>query len=478
MPPGKRQQTNTMLYSLIAFVGLFIIAAAIAIIFYVKSEEHRKNAESRQNQIRELASDGELRRIGEIVGTRKGRNSWMSTMTDYFDQAISLISGVPPQQTSAEVKVKEAKARIIEASTLAREHIDIIDAEKAGLVPIAKQLKTKLDNTVQAKLAVQQQLQELQQRYDDGMNASREKEKELLAEKDRYQQLVNKIEKDYKELEELLRKNTDEQVQTLRSQLMDERERLKTTTQELLRNQAELQMAQQRMRKALEKVQQVSPVPDREVAAFKPDGEVILVDEQAKIVHLNIGSDNHVYRGLTFSVYFGNASIAKEGKGKAEVEVFDVAKNFSSARVIRSEIDSPILEGDIVANLIWDSDKANMFVIAGEFDIDNNGSIDRDAIGKIQALIKKWGGGVSDEISIDTDFVVLGRPPVVFKKPTQEQIEIDPTAMQKYNESVRRYDHYKDIESRSQILWIPIFNYERFLYFIGYKERASTAGAF
>ena len=44
MPPGKRQQTNPMLYTLIAFVGLFIIATTVAVIFYVKSEEHRKEA--------------------------------------------------------------------------------------------------------------------------------------------------------------------------------------------------------------------------------------------------------------------------------------------------------------------------------------------------------------------------------------------------------------------------------------------------
>jgi hypothetical protein len=259
---------------------------------------------------------------------------------------------------------------------------------------------------------------------------------------------------------------------------MEERDNLRTTNQELLKTQAELGMAQERMKKALEKLQEVKPLPDREVAAFKPDGEVILVDEQAKAVHLNIGSDNHIYRGLTFSVYHRNASIAKDGKGKAEIEVFDVAKNYSTARIIRSEIDSPVLVGDIVANLIWDSSKVNEFVIAGDFDLDGNGDVDDDAVYKIQSLIEKWGGRVSDTVSIETDFLVLGSPPEVIKKPTPEELEIDPAAMQKYIASVRKHDDYKEVESRAQALWIPIFNYERFLYLIGYKEQSVTAGAF
>ena len=39
MPPGKRRQSNAMLYTLITFVGLFIIATTVAVIYYVKAEE-------------------------------------------------------------------------------------------------------------------------------------------------------------------------------------------------------------------------------------------------------------------------------------------------------------------------------------------------------------------------------------------------------------------------------------------------------
>ena len=126
MPPGKRQQTNPMLYTLIAFVGLFIIATTVAVIFYVKSEEHRKEANTLQGQISDLASSSERQKLGTLVGTRQGRNSWLSTMIDYLDQTISLVVGGVPQPTSAEVKVDTASRKVKETlESLAQKHAEV-----------------------------------------------------------------------------------------------------------------------------------------------------------------------------------------------------------------------------------------------------------------------------------------------------------------------------------------------------------------
>jgi hypothetical protein len=248
--------------------------------------------------------------------------------------------------------------------------------------------------------------------------------------------------------------------------------------QELLRTQAQLDMTEQKLRRAQQEVSMTKPPPDSNAPAYLADGKIILVDNLSKIAHLDIGYENHVYRGLTFSVYDKNAPIPKNGKPKAEIEVFDVQKNFSVARIINPNKRQPILTGDIVANLIWNSDRKNVFVIAGEFDLDNNGSIDLDAADKIKALIEKWGGRVDDAISVDTDFFVLGRQPAPLKKPSFEQLEIDPQAMDKYENRQRKIDRYKKLQTQAQALWIPIFRYERFLYFIGYKEQISRPGAF
>jgi len=470
MPPGKKQQSSTMLYTLIVFVGLFIAATAIAVIFYVKAEEHRKNADDLERQIRDLATSSERSRLGSIVGTKESGKSWLGQMVDNLDRAVTLIVGGVPAPTSAEVKVDDAGKKVKATLEPVKKYIDIMDPDKTGLIQVIEDLKAKIDNAIETTAGLQKQFDELQQRYDADMKANFEKEQVLLAEKDKYEQQVMEIQQDYKDLEELLRKNTEEQVQSLFTQLNEERENLRTTNQELSKAQAQLNETEDLMKRAQEELRKIKPAPDREVAASVPDGEIILVDDQAKVVHLGIGSDDHAYRGLRFTVYDRSTSVTNSGEGKAEVEIFDIAKNHSAARIIRSEMNRPILAGDVVANLIWDSKKTNEFVVAGEFDLDNDGIIDYDAIDKIKALIEKWGGRVADEVSIDTDFVVLGKAPMVLRKPTPEEIEIDPTEMQRYNASLRRLERYKEVQSRAEALWLPIFKYERFLYFIGYKK--------
>jgi len=480
MPAGKRQQSDAMLYTLVAFVGLFIAATTVAVIYYVKFEDQMKIAETAESNLREMATPEEWQKRGAIVGAKQ-RETYLGKMVNYLDGTVSLIIGGPLEDTSAGVKFDTANSKAIETlDLLAQEYIDFenIDPNTTGLIRIIEKLKTKLDNTATELLATQQQLNDLQNRFDDAMKANFEKEQTLLAEKEKYQQQVSNIKQDYDELEALMKKTTDEKVQTLIAQLDEARADRDKEHDELLKTQAELKMALGRIEHIQKKIDDIMPPLDSNVAAYKPDGKIVLIDDQTGIVHLNIGSDDRVYRGLTFSVYDKTMPIPKDGKGKAEIEVFDVRKVISAARIIPSKMKRPIILGDIIANLIWDSDKTNVFVVAGEFDLDGDESIDYDALNKIKALIEKWGSRVADTVSIDTDFLVLGKAPKVLRKPTFEAIEVDPMAMQKYQASVQKAAHYKQVQNRAQAFSIPVFNYERFLYFLGYKTQSRRAGAF
>jgi len=607
MAAGKRAPSNTMLYTVITFVFLFILTTVLAVIYYLKAEEYRTQVATLQSQRDELASTAELRKIGAIVGAKQPRKSRLGTMVDYLDEMVSLTLGTLPEDTSAEVKVDTVKRKTKDTLELlaqeqfeqtetenvvlkaaAKEFVDSLvkgdfatatqnfdetmssalpadkleetwklsieqagpfkqqigvrmekqmqydvalvtcEFEKApidiklvyssegkisglffiptppevlekfsrtpekntetkiesidpaanGLIRVIERLKAKLDNTANAALALQRQFEQLRNRFDDATAASLEKEQILLAEKEKFQQQVNDIKQDYNELKDLMKQTTDQQVQNLMTQLEDERANRKQLNQKLLKTQAELKMAENRMKRAQKKLQALVPPPDSEVAAYKPDGKIILIDDRAKIVHLNIGSDDRVYRGLTFSVYEKNMPIPRDGKGKAEIEVFNVGKTFSAARIIRSEIKRPVIADDIVANLIWDTEKTNVFVVIGEFDLDDDGVLDYDAVGRIKALIEKWGGMADDDVSVDTDFLVLGRPPQALRKPTFEEMEVDPMAMEKYEAALQKLTHYKEVQTRAQALFVPVFNAERFLYFIGYKEQSIRAGAF
>jgi len=607
MPAGTRRQTDTMLVTLIAFVALFIIATTAAVILYVKFEDQRTAAETAKKQLNDVVSPSEYQKIGNLVGTKQTRETYLGKTLDYLDQTISLITPGPAPDTSAEVKADSAKrkfkdtlamlspeqlaaAAAVPAPTnqlvdlLVKEQFDTvvasfdpnmktalptdklsetwkavtqqagtfkrqmgsrtekvqqfnvtlvtsefekgpldiklvyndqnqvaglffvptpedvlktyqpkpqgdsaktavdfgpIDPNSVGLVTIIQKLKALLDETADAKLAAQQQLEDLQKRFGDAQAVNAEERKTLLAEKEKFEQQVSKVQADYTELRALLEKKADDQVKDLMAKLDQERATKEQTNKDLLKTQAELNTAQDRIQHILkENVWPVKPPPDAEAAAFVPDGKIILVDSQSKIVQLNVGSDDRVYRGLTFSVYEKSIPIPRDGKGKAEIEVFNVEKNVSSARIIRSETKNPIVVDDVIANLIWDSAKTNTFVIAGDFDINGDGLPDTDAADRIKSLIQKWGGKVADAVSIDTDFVVLGSAPDVPKKPTADELETFPDAMEKYERIVVKLDNYNRIQGQAQALSIPILNTERFLYFIGYKTQAAKPGAF
>jgi hypothetical protein len=544
MPAGKRQQSDTMLYTLVAFVGLFIIATIIAVIYYVKFEEQKRTAIQSKNDLAEMASSEQWQERGKIIGGKKANETYLGNMTAYLDKAVTMLLGPlgTLQDTSAEVKIDTADKKFGEVLQLVQKYItENIDPNTAGLVPIIQKLQATLDNTINTKDSNKKQLDELQRSFDAAMAETRDKEKRLEGEKEQYHQQVADITQKYQDLKLLMEKTSDERVKLLSDELDQEKAGHKKTSDELLKTQAELNMARDRMERALSELQKVKPSPQRDVAAYKPDGKVLLVDDKAGVAHLNIGIDDHVYQGLTFTVYDRDTPIQQNGIGKAEVEVFAVNNKTSSARIIpslsfeaslrevqieftalediakimrlldkpfkersenfeeiaggsskrlkllnnlaaaydqRENKKRPIIPGDIVANLIWDSAKTNTFIMVGEFDLNGDGITDSDAIEKIKALIGKWGGKVADNISIGTDFLIIGSPPQVPPKPTFEETQADPMAEGRYEAAMQKLNHYKEIQNTAQTLWIPVFTYDRFLSFIGYQQQANKTGGF
>ncbi len=480
MSPAKRQASDAMLYTLILFVGLFIAATTVAVIYYIKFEDQKAVADKAQSDLQEIVSPSELQRIGTIIGAKQSRESRLATMVEYLDQVVYLIIGGVPENTSAEVKVGTANRNFQDTLTLVQTHIDAasIDPNTTGLVQVVQKLKTELDNTKDTLQATQEQLADVRNDFNDAMVETYNKERTWLAEKDDYRRQIDSIKKDYNDLEVLLEQTSEERIQALMTQLSEERAKYEQEHQDKLQIQAQLEMTQDKMKRQQDELHKIVPLPDSEVVTHKSDGKVILVDNQTKVVHLDIGRDDRVYPGLTFAVYDKNMPIPKDGQGKAEIEVYSVEKNISAARIIKSEIKRPIILDDIVANLIWDSDKINVFVIEGEFDLDGDGKIEPDAVDKIKSLVEKWGGKVADAISIETDYLVLGSPPSILRRPTVTELEMDPMATERYEASRQKFADYQEIQGKAQALLIPVFNYERFLFFIGYETQSGRAGAF
>jgi len=490
MPPGKRRQSNAMLYTLITFVGLFIIATTVAVIYYVKAEELRTTTAEAQSELAEMASSDELRRVGDIIGAKLPGETNLGTLVQHFDRMTGLVLGQPVQVTSAEVKVGNAADAVAVLMAKAQPYVALpapdpnasdpnaLDPNGVALASMMDDLLAGLEQTLDQKDAIARQLQELQQRFDDATGLWQQTKEDLTAKVEEYRVQVGETTADYNDLRTLLEQSSEQRAANLLKQLEDEKTTSRQRNQDLLKTQAELKVAQERLSDALVAVGKIQPAPDQEAAAFTPDGQVILVDDASGIVHINLGLDDRVYRGLTFSVYDKASGVPRDGKPKAEVEVFSVAKKTAIARVLSSEKKNPIATDDIVANLIWDRDKVNQFVITGEFDLNDDGKADYNAQDAIHTLIVKWGGAVSDAVSAKTDFVIIGTKPLVPPEPTLDTLAIDPDAREKYDAAQSRLARYNAVQQQAQALYIPIFTYDRFLHFTGYQSHIGQAGAF
>jgi hypothetical protein len=365
-------------------------------------------------------------------------------------------------------------------ATMKQKYPDIgsIDVNTIGLLGTLGRTKNKLDASVENIGAMQTQLDDFMQRLLQTEQIANDKVKQLQDEKDQLTQKALQVQAGYDELKELMEESTDEQVQLCFEDLTKARERAEQLNQEFLKTQAEYEVASQTLKETRKQLAKFTGRPDTEPQIREPDGHILMLDEASKIVHLDIGRKDNVYPGLTFGVYDRNVPIPPDGKGKAEIQVFNIDENISVAKILTTDPQNPVLKGDVVANLVWSKDQTNLFVVAGDFDLDGNGERDYEAERKIKGLIDTWGGKVQPDVTINTDFIVLGTTPQVLPRPTYDEISIDPLAMDKYEKSLQRLEQYKKIKEQADKLQIPLLNYERFLYLIGYKDQAARPGSF
>jgi predicted nucleic acid-binding Zn-ribbon protein len=479
MAVARQDQSSTMLYTAIVFVGLFIIAAVVAVVFFIKAQDFRDQLTQSQQQLSEIANSSEVSSIGTIVGQKAGQDSRVRQLISYIDNLYRMDTGIAPQETSAEAKVLDLQSKYNGIlGKLPKEFAiktEPNDVNAPGLFRIVDIYDNKLSQKNTTIDELNGQIAKINNDFDSAKKGSANREQELLSQLNIVRQDANSVQQSYNQLRDLMEKKSDEQTKALlqqRDEAINEKNKTKQEQLETLNN---LSITQTRLQDALGKLEVLKPKPKEDVAAYHPDGHIITVDIQSNVVFIDIGSDSKVYPGLTFAVYDRSAPIPTDGTSKGEIEVFDVSQNTATARIINSSKRNPVAEGDIIVNLIWDSKAVNTFVIAGDFDFNGDGHIDTDAKTKIAQLVENWGGKIEENVTIDTDYVILGSQPEQKKKPTLDEIEADPLANQKYEDSAKAIEKYNEVKTQAKDLYIPVFNLKRFLNFTGYESLAAKS---
>ena len=146
MPAGKPSQSNAMLYTVIIFVALFIISTSCAVIFYIKSEEYKIQADDAAREMSAFASRSEQGKIGAMVGKPLKGKSVLGTMVMYIDDLVEAVTGAGPEETTAAVKVNEAKMKINEVLEPLKDRLTGATGPRGvDLVETVRQLTAELD---------------------------------------------------------------------------------------------------------------------------------------------------------------------------------------------------------------------------------------------------------------------------------------------------------------------------------------------
>ena len=208
--------------------------------------------------------------------------------------------------------------------------------------------------------------------------------------------------------------------------------------------------------------------PEALTTARVPDGSVLMAVPGDPVVYISLGREDQLTLGMEFAVYSSETGIPEDGRSKARIEVVAISPASAECKIVALNGNEVILEGDLIANPIYDPTRPLTFVVLGDFDLNRDGALDPGGDLGVKALVTDWGGVLTDELNAQTDFVVLGAAPA---RPRPAG-DLSPDE-QEVNERVQeRFARYVSTLEAANSLGVPVLTQDVFLRFLGYSGRA------
>ncbi len=458
-------QRRTPPYLLIVFVILFIFATVMAVLFFNKFNTAEEGVAKLEQTQKQLISTGESRNADIAAMIREYDKSKQSgvprtVVGQLRAEVTSLAADITGSPNSGYEEAKERIEQTFKAINPPARHgllahmkdfNDLLGTKESQLVKLngeAEQFRAEVTKG-QERLAAAEAAHQ---------KALAEKDAQFAASEAKYKAFTEQ--NDAKREED--KKKFDESVEDLRKQVA-------AVAKDLEARARERDLWKKKYEDLLASIARPPLDPDKVV--YRPDGKVVSVVSTEGMVYLNIGSKDRVTEGLQFSVY-PYTGIPQNGKGKGVVEVINVSLDVCEARIIQQSKDAPIIAGDLAANLVFDSLRKYNLLVEGNFDLNSTGEATPVGNKAIKELIRRYGGNIVKDLTIETDFVVLGDAPLKPKKPEdsarQEEWDL-------YQERMKEYNRYQQIKDSAAGMKIPVISSRRFLDLIGYVPTKSKA---
>lgn len=438
----------TVALLIVATLGLFILS----IVFYGKKTKAEKDLATLNADITEFVRDSE-RETDVVRRLRSQAKEKRQSLVTYLHTSLADTMGIATGTSSDTLDVLKNKIASIEGADttslmgVIRSRESEIASLKAANASLAADFET-----------AQRDLENEQAKVDRLQASQQQTVSELRGQIDIYRNELDTYRGEVNTTKAFM----DEQVEKVRAQAADEQSRLSDRIRRLQEENAILksQRADAKRENALKPTDEFALV-DANVVGLEPsDGNVVI----------GIGRDDNVVLGMTFAVYDEPSAIRPDpttGRypaGKGSIEVIRIDQTSSVCRVLSGVKGNPIVKGDVVANAVYDPAKVYTFLVYGNFDANGDGRATPLELRNIQAMIESWGGQVTNDLSGDIDFLVLGEPPVVPPEPPDSApIEV----IQDYIRHQRIADRYDDLFKRAQATSVPILNENRLYTLIG-----------
>ena len=436
-------------------VGLCGVAAAgffvTTLVFYGQMQESKRKLEQYQVDTKELVKDTERNSEAVRLMIEEAKKAQGKSLVGYMQEGLSNLSEKISGARGDTIGTLTGK--VSRALGEAGGNLLTVLSERDAKVASLEREKADADNARKQALA---QLQEAS----DRIKRLQESQQTTVAALNTDVGTYRRNAEDYGQAVDKARADIQAQITKIKDEA--EKEKVEINNQ-LTKSRDELLVAQAKIRELQRGRSRDSVRPTDEFALV--DGSVIDLDNvDDRLVVISRGKADKLVIGMTFEVY-GDAQLIKPDsrtgeypRGKATVEVTKLDEKTAFARIVRNPRGNPVAKGDVIANPVYDPSKQYTFLVFGNFDPDRTGRSTEDGQGIVRAMIEGWGGKLSDQLSGDTDFLILGARPTL---PPRPPADAPAPVVQEFIRAQRQVREYDRLVEQAAATSIPILNENR-----------------
>jgi predicted nucleic acid-binding Zn-ribbon protein len=465
-------------YLLIVFVFLFVISAALAVMAYMDKDTLTQRIAELEDMTNALASQSQLsddttdlpEKLEEYRNSVRAGNRDKTVVSQYQEELRTLAGAL-----NGSTNFDDAMAAYDALADLANTpDVRLSPDDNERLAALIQPQASLMTNVEALHTEVADRMQELN-RTNNGYQARlrdlNSQNAQLLtaraAEEQRVREADNRL--------QLLLAGRDDEAARAYQQLEEQYNAEVNTNRQLRRELSRLNAGLQSANGDIRELEhQVDDLTLRLANAYRegfhegqvinPDGTILSVEGDT--CYISLGADDGVIPDLVFSVYSG-PDTEQEGP-KARIVVRRVGEESSECVILESVTTNPVAEGDVIADIAFDPDRTWTFVVVGNFDLSGGDNPTARGAQQVRYLINDFGGEVVDEVSINTDFVVLGEEPELPFEPAEDA---QPIEIRIYNNQLQAYEEYQAVRNEALRLNLRILNANRFLERLGYIPR-------